>query len=75
MYFIGKQPDEKWPSKGEISFNNVILAYSKNDPPVLKGVSFTVKPSEKVNIKNLKFNMIRGRIEKFSESPLDVSAS
>lgn len=46
-----KKPHENWPSEGIIVFDKVSLAYSKNDPPVLKCVSFTVRPSEKVIIR------------------------
>ncbi|KDQ53927.1 hypothetical protein JAAARDRAFT_38897 [Jaapia argillacea MUCL 33604] len=43
-------PPPSWPEKGEIKFNNVKLAYRKGLPLVLKGVSFDVKPGEKVGI-------------------------
>ncbi|PSN47512.1 hypothetical protein C0J52_02253 [Blattella germanica] len=46
----GKKPDASWPSKGEIVFSGAVLAYSKNDPPVLKNVNFSIKGSEKVGI-------------------------
>jgi ABC-type multidrug transport system fused ATPase/permease subunit len=41
-------PDPAWPSRGEISFSNVHMSYAPNLPRVLKGVSFTILPSEKV---------------------------
>lgn len=41
-------PGPEWPAKGAISFNNVDLAYRPGLPLVLKGVSFDVKPGEKV---------------------------
>ena len=40
--------DKKWPSKGEVAFNNVYLRYRQNTDFVLKGLNFTVKPGEKV---------------------------
>lgn len=43
-------PPMTWPSKGHISFENVELAYREGLPLVLKGVSFDVKPGEKVGI-------------------------
>ncbi|KAJ9591424.1 hypothetical protein L9F63_002030, partial [Diploptera punctata] len=46
----GKKPNSLWPPKGEITFDKAALAYSKDDPPVLKGISFTVKSTEKVGI-------------------------
>ncbi|XP_050518318.1 probable multidrug resistance-associated protein lethal(2)03659 isoform X1 [Diabrotica virgifera virgifera] len=42
--------DETWPEKGKIEFKNLSLQYSPNDPPVLKNLSFVIKPSEKVGI-------------------------
>ncbi|KAF5370935.1 hypothetical protein D9615_009781 [Tricholomella constricta] len=43
-------PPMSWPSEGHISFNNVELAYREGLPLVLKGVTFDVKPGEKVGI-------------------------
>ncbi|XP_021935708.1 multidrug resistance-associated protein 4-like isoform X2 [Zootermopsis nevadensis] len=45
-----KKPHKNWPSEGSVVFDKVVIAYSKDDPPVLKCVSFTVKSSEKVGI-------------------------
>lgn len=41
-------PPSSWPERGEVKFNNVKLAYREGLPLVLKGVSFTIKPGEKV---------------------------
>jgi len=38
-----------WPSKGEISFRDVDLVYRDGLPLVLKDVSFSVNPGEKVD--------------------------
>ncbi|KAG6916302.1 hypothetical protein DXG01_007459 [Tephrocybe rancida] len=43
-------PPASWPSQGRVSFDNVEFAYRKGLPLVLKGVSFDVKPGEKVGI-------------------------
>ncbi|KYB25908.1 hypothetical protein TcasGA2_TC034098 [Tribolium castaneum] len=43
-------PPKSWPSKGRISFQSVCLKYSPTDPPVLKNVTFTIKPGEKIGI-------------------------
>ncbi|KAI0360724.1 multidrug resistance-associated ABC transporter [Trametes cingulata] len=43
-------PPESWPEAGEIHFKDVEMAYRPGLPPVLKGVSFDVKPGEKVGI-------------------------
>ncbi|XP_031622965.1 multidrug resistance-associated protein 4-like, partial [Contarinia nasturtii] len=39
-----------WPSQGKIEFKNVSYRYSTNDKPVLRGLSFSVKPKEKVSV-------------------------
>lgn len=41
-------PDESWPSKGEISFDKVQLAYRPGLPFVLHAVTFKINPGEKV---------------------------
>jgi ABC-type multidrug transport system fused ATPase/permease subunit len=43
-------PDpEQWPSKGEIEFSNASMRY-RDGPLVLKDISFTVRPGEKVGV-------------------------
>jgi ABC-type multidrug transport system fused ATPase/permease subunit len=42
-------PPPSWPSKGEISFSNVELAYREGLPLVLKDISFQVKAGEKAS--------------------------
>ena len=49
LNFLGKKPDSFWPQKGEITFDKAVLAYSKDDPPVLKSVKFIIRPREKVS--------------------------
>lgn len=44
------KPDASWPQEGRIDFNHLILSYHENTPPVLKDVSFTINPKEKVGI-------------------------
>jgi len=39
-----------WPQEGNIVFNNVVLSYSASLPVVLKGVSFSVLPRQKIGI-------------------------
>jgi ATP-binding cassette subfamily C (CFTR/MRP) protein 1 len=43
-------PSSGWPKTGNIDFNQVVLSYRKDLPPVLKGVSFTIHDGEKVGI-------------------------
>ncbi|XP_068086467.1 ATP-binding cassette subfamily C member 4 isoform X2 [Anabrus simplex] len=45
-----KKPPKDWPSKGKVEFEKVYLTYAKDDPYVLKGVTFTVRPMEKIGI-------------------------
>ena len=43
-------PIEQWPTQGAISFRDIRLRYRPGLPLVLKGLSFEVKPGEKVGI-------------------------
>ncbi|RPD65442.1 multidrug resistance-associated ABC transporter [Lentinus tigrinus ALCF2SS1-7] len=43
-------PPPSWPDAGAIEFKGVEMAYRPGLPAVLKGVSFEVKPGEKVGI-------------------------
>ncbi|KAF2894428.1 hypothetical protein ILUMI_11735 [Ignelater luminosus] len=44
------KPQKTWPEKGLITFANLFLKYFQDDPPVLKGLNFTINPIEKVGI-------------------------
>lgn len=39
-----------WPSKGKLEFRNVFYQYSMNHESVLRGLSFSVEPREKLGI-------------------------
>eukprot|EP00760_Papus_ankaliazontas_P035045 PhM_4_TR7594/c0_g1_i4/m.47713 len=43
-------PPKEWPSSGGIQFTDVEMGYRSNLPSVLKGVTFDVKPGEKVGV-------------------------
>lgn len=51
-----KQPDnplkvpENWPSHGGIEFRNVFYRYFKEADPVLRDLSFVIKPKEKIGV-------------------------
>ncbi|KAH6879600.1 cadmium ion transporter [Coprinopsis sp. MPI-PUGE-AT-0042] len=45
-----QDPPASWPAEGSIKFNNVQLAYREGLPLVLKGISFEIRPREKVGI-------------------------
>ena len=50
---VGSKNDEvpaSWPQKGEISFEDVHLRYRPNTKQVLKKLSFTVEPGQKVGV-------------------------
>jgi len=42
------RPPPYWPSEGAIVVDNLVVRYSENDPPVLKGISCRIRPREKV---------------------------
>lgn len=44
------RPPPGWPSSGTITFQDVVLRYRPELPPVLHGISFTINGSEKVGI-------------------------
>ncbi|KYO47194.1 hypothetical protein Y1Q_0002206 [Alligator mississippiensis] len=45
-----KAPPLDWPQEGEVAFENAEMRYRENLPLVLKKVSFTIKPKEKIGI-------------------------
>jgi hypothetical protein len=44
------KPSSEWPSSGGIRFQNVTLCYRKGLPDVLKSVSFSIQPGEKLGM-------------------------
>ena len=47
---VEEEVPEQWPSNGEISFDKVVMPYLPGKPPVLKGITFSVRPREKVGV-------------------------
>ncbi|XP_050393097.1 ATP-binding cassette sub-family C member 5 isoform X1 [Patella vulgata] len=45
-----KQPSSDWPKYGQISFNRLRMRYREGLPLALKGITFDVKPQEKIGI-------------------------
>ncbi|XP_053947387.1 probable multidrug resistance-associated protein lethal(2)03659 [Anastrepha ludens] len=45
-----KKPKGEWPSEGRIEFVDLKLRYSPKDSYVLKGLTFTIEPQEKIGI-------------------------
>ncbi|KAI8360085.1 hypothetical protein B0O80DRAFT_194371 [Mortierella sp. GBAus27b] len=44
------RPPVGWPNHGDIKVENLVMQYSPEDPPVIRDVSFHVRPKEKVGI-------------------------
>ena len=40
----------QWPSNGEIQFDSVVMPYLPGTPPVLKGISFSIREGEKIGV-------------------------
>ncbi|KAF9560470.1 ABC transporter [Agrocybe pediades] len=45
-----KKPPTSWPAEGQLELKNVVLSYRPELPPVLKGISMSVKAGEKIGI-------------------------
>nr|XP_045582319.1 ATP-binding cassette sub-family C member 4-like isoform X3 [Procambarus clarkii] len=45
-----KLPHPGWPEHGIITFEDVSLQYSDNEPPVLKNLNFCIRANEKIGI-------------------------
>ena len=43
-----RPPPDDWPNKGGVTLTDVAFRYSSDLPLVLKNLSFSIKPSEKV---------------------------
>lgn len=44
------KPPREWPENGKIEFDSVSLRYGKNEPKILKDISFEIKPKQKIGI-------------------------
>ena len=44
----GHRPPKGWPAQGAITVKDLVVRYAQNLDPVLKGLTFAVKPGEKV---------------------------
>ncbi|XP_070201960.1 multidrug resistance-associated protein 1-like isoform X2 [Littorina saxatilis] len=45
-----KNPPAQWPERGEVTFNNYTTRYRSDLPLVLKGVTCTIRPGQKVGV-------------------------
>lgn len=39
-----------WPSQGKIEFRNVFYRYADDQEPILRGLTFSVRPREKISV-------------------------
>lgn len=46
----GTKPPAAWPTEGRIEINDLVVGYSDDLPPVLNGLTFSVKPNEKIGV-------------------------
>ncbi|KAH8671581.1 putative ABC bile acid transporter [Xylariales sp. PMI_506] len=46
----GNDPPDAWPTEGALEVHNVTVSYDPTIPPALKGVSFNVKPRQRLGI-------------------------
>jgi ABC-type multidrug transport system fused ATPase/permease subunit len=46
----GQEPPAAWPTSGRVDVDNLVVGYAKDLPPVLKGLSFSVKDNERVGV-------------------------
>lgn len=54
---VVSKPSSEWPSEGGIRFQNVTLRYRKGLPDVLKGVSFSINPRERLGMAAVSFEV------------------
>lgn len=46
----GIAPPAHWPSQGRIEVSDLVVSYAPDLPPVLKGISFTVEPRQRLGV-------------------------
>ena len=49
-YDIPEKPPDDWPNEGGLEFKNVSLTYYKGGPQVLKDISISISPREKIGV-------------------------
>lgn len=42
--------DPSWPAKGKIDVENLVVSYRLGLPPILKGITFTIQPLQKIGV-------------------------
>ncbi|KAG9255956.1 P-loop containing nucleoside triphosphate hydrolase protein [Emericellopsis atlantica] len=46
----GQEPPAAWPTSGRVEIDKLVVGYAADLPPVLKGLSFSVKNNERVGV-------------------------
>ena len=46
-----KRPPSDWPTRGQITLDNLVVKYRPDLAPVLKGLSLSIKAGEKVRLR------------------------
>ncbi|RPB21589.1 P-loop containing nucleoside triphosphate hydrolase protein [Terfezia boudieri ATCC MYA-4762] len=46
----GVVPPAHWPSQGRVEVTDLVVSYAPDLPPVLKGISFTVEPRQRLGV-------------------------
>ncbi|RDL31200.1 uncharacterized protein BP5553_09989 [Venustampulla echinocandica] len=46
----GADPPAAWPSEGRLEVNDLVVGYAPDLPPVLKDLTFTVEPNERIGV-------------------------
>ena len=46
----GKKPPAAWPTEGRLEVDNLVVAYAADLPPVLKGLTFSIRGNERVGV-------------------------
>ncbi len=54
-----KKPPPNWPDKGGIEVDEVSFRYADDLPLVLKSLSFSVNPSQKVGVRTVVFSLTK----------------
>ena len=47
---VDYKPPSGWPSEGKVELRDIVLKYRPELPPVLKGISMSIKGGEKIGI-------------------------
>lgn len=46
----GADPPAAWPTEGRLEVTDLVIGYAPDLPPVLKGLTFSIKPNERIGV-------------------------